>query len=159
MNIKKIYSPLIRGLKCYPNDWTKLIGWHIKSRTKPIPVLKLSWHTSATIYILDHDNRHILERERENKKSLHSMILPWNMVLQMQFGQPIPSMGVRVVSRQSQLEILLCCLISNPKKKTRRQKPNSIFNILHHFRYQTFLKKKKMPTLRRGIRRLSLRSQ
>jgi hypothetical protein len=74
------------------------------------------------------------------------MTLPWNMVLQMQFGQPIPSMGIGVVNLQSQLKILLCCLISNPKKikKQHEDKSQTAFLIFFTtFDTQHFLRKRK----------------
>lgn len=53
--------------------------------------------------------------DKAERVHLHSFICSWDMVPQMQSGQPIPCMGIGIVSLQSQLKILFCCLILNLK--------------------------------------------
>ena len=64
------------------------------------------------------ENRHSMKKQnitKDKRVDLHSLICARNMVFHMQSGQPIPSMSIGVVSLQSKLKILLCCLFKNLK--------------------------------------------
>lgn len=73
-----------------------------------ITAITLETQNSRTTAVIP--SNECIVQVKKYKVHLHSFTSPWDVILQMQFWQPISSMGIWIINFKSQFKVFLRCL-------------------------------------------------